>query len=299
MTAQGKEFKKFEFKGRMVLLINIKKIRLKVIHILICGLLVLSILQSTTILSTTSFSLQNDQIEFSQASTQIIEYDPIKNINYGTDLSIVLVLNDYGTISDSLLMDLSNFVIEISTEIFNDCWSLLGFNSAGNLCIVIIATISLDKQRYQDGTKKDLPQNRVLIQEIIGRNPGISLRELQRKSGLGMGGIQYHIYQLESKIVESFKLGKCKHFFIASAKLSSQEKIWYSLNRNDNIRIILESLRETQNGCSQKDLTQYTGNSKSLISYYVKILKYHEIIEDHERVLTLSDEFNSIKSFEH
>ena len=186
MTAQGKEFKKFEFKGRMVLLINIKKIRLKVIHILICGLLVLSILQSTTILSTTSSSLQNDQIEFSQASTQIIEYDPIKNINYGTDLSIVLVLNDYGTISDSLLMDLSNFVIEISTEIFNDCWSLLGFNSAGNLCIVIIATISLDKQRYQDGTKKDLPQNRVLIQEIIGRNPGISLRELQRKSGLGM-----------------------------------------------------------------------------------------------------------------
>lgn len=296
MTAQGKEFKKFEFKGRMVLLIKIKKIRLKVIHIIICGLLTLSLLQSIDILSATSSSLQNDQIDFNQASTQGIEYEAIGNINFGTELSFVLLINDYNTLRNNLLMDLSNFVVEISTEIFNDCWSLLGFNSAGNLCIVLISTISSDKQRYQEGPKKDLPQNLVLIQDMIGKNPGISLRELQRKTGLGMGGIQYHIYKLESNIVEPFKLGKCKHFFIASARLTSQEKIWYSLNRNDNIRNILESLRETQNGCSQKDLTQYTGNSKSLISYYVKILKNHEIIEDHERVLKLSDEFNTIKN---
>ncbi len=278
----------------MVLLINIKKIRLKVIHIIICGLLTLSLLQSIDILSATSSSLQNDQIDFNQASTQGIEYEASGNINFGTELSFVLLINDYNTLRNNLLMDLSNFVVEISTEIFNDCWSLLGFNSAGNLCILIIATIGLDKQRYQEETKKDLPQNRVLIQEIIGRNPGISLRELQRKSGLGMGGIQYHIYQLESKIVESFKLGKCKHFFITSASLTSQEKIWYSLNRNDNIRNILKSLREAQNGCSQKDLTQYTGNSKSLISYYVKILKNYEIIEDTDRVLKLSDNYHQI-----
>ena len=296
MTAQGKEFKKFEFKGRMVLLIKIKKIRLKVIHIIICGLLTLSLLQSIDILSATSSSLQNDQIDFNQASTQGIEYETIGNINFGTELSFVLLINDYNTLRNNLLMELSNFVVEISTEIFNDCWSLLGFNSAGNLCIVLISTISSDKQRYQEGPKKDLPQNLVLIQDMIRKNPGISLRELQRKTGLGMGGIQYHIYKLESNIVESFKLGKCKHFFIASARLTSQEKIWYSLNRNDNIRNILESLRETQNGCSQKDLTQYTGNSKSLISYYVKILKNHEIIEEHERVLKLSDEFNTIKN---
>jgi len=99
---------------------------------------------------------------------------------------------------------------------------------------------------------------------------------------------------LESNNVESFKLGKCKHFFIASASLTSQEKIWYSLNRNDNIRNILKSLREAQNGCSQKDLTQYTGNSKSLISYYVKILKNYEIIEDTDRVLKLSDNYHQI-----
>lgn len=298
MTAQGKEFKKFEFKDRMVLMIKIKKIRLKVIHIIICGLLILSLLQSTDILASTSSSSQNDQIDFNQASTQIIEYNNIKNINFGSDLLIVLVLDDFGTISDTLLKVISNFIIEFSTEIFNDCWSLLEFNSAGNLCLVIITTLSLDKQRHQEGTKKGLPQNRVLIQEMIAGNPGISLRELQRKTGLGMGGIQYHIYKLESEIVESFKLGKCKHFFISSARLTQQEKIWYSLNRNDNIRNILESLRETQNGCSQKDLTQYTGNSKSLISYYVKILKNHEIIEDHERILKLSDEFIRIGKLE-
>lgn len=248
LTAQGKEFKKFEFKGRMVLLSKIKKIRLKVIHIIICVLLILSLLQSIDILSATSSSLQNDQIDFNQASTQEIEYETIGNINFGTELSYVLLINDYSTYRNTSLLDLSNFIIEISTVILDDCWSLLGFNSTGNLCIVIIATISLDKQRYREGTKKELPQNRVLIQETIGKFPGISLRELQRKTSLGMGGIQYHIYKLESNKVESIKLGKCKHFFIASASLTSKEKIWYSLNRNDNIKNILESLRETQKG---------------------------------------------------
>ncbi len=199
-------------------------------------------------------------------------------------------------VAQSAIFDeLTSLVIRYSTEIWFEWLNLLGDILSGQLCIILIGTNTLDRERFIGDTKKQIPQNRIIIQEMISKNPGISLRELQRMTGLGMGGIQYHIYQLESEIIESLKLGRCKHFFISSARFTDQERIFYSLNRNQNIRIILESLRLKQDGCTQKDLVLSTGNSKSLISYYVKILKNHKIIEDHKRTLKISDCFNLLK----
>ncbi len=283
----------------MVLLITKREIRIKAIHLLICGLLILSLVQSINISFYSIPSVENEQ-EINIASfLDINKWNMESSFNFGTDFSVTLIVNYLDTTEINLFNDLSTNIIEFSTEIFSDCLNLLGINPAGNFCLIMIGTISLDRERYHEELKKEIALNRLIIQDIISKNPGISLREIQRMSNFGMGGIQYHIYQLELNIIESFKFGRCKHFFISSASFSAQEKILYSLKRNSNINYILETIYLAQDGCSQKDLTQYTGNSKSLISYYVKILKNHGIIEETNRMLKLSDLYNQIMNFDH
>jgi hypothetical protein len=298
LTAQGKEFKKLEFRSRMVLLIRMRKIRIKTIYLLMCGLLILSLVQSVDISFNGNSPFENKQEIYLETSLCLNKWEIESDINFGTDISVSIIICDFDTIERNFFYDLLSVTIEFSTEVLSDCWSLLGINPAGNLCIIMIGTISLDKERYFRDMKKEIPLNRIIIQEIISQNPGISLRKLQRMTGFGMGGIQYHIYQLESGMIESFKFGRCKHFFISSACFTMQEKILYSLNRNHNIKDILESIQSAQNGCSQKDLSQHTGNSKSLISYYVKILKNHGIIEDTNRNLRMSDTYKQIMHFD-
>lgn len=265
---------------------------------MLCGFLILSVLQSVEISSNTSSSLKKVEIEIFQKSTQEIDYNSEYTLNFGTKISIIFVISDKDVTQHDIFDVLSSLIIQYSTEIWFEWLNLLGDKSAGQLCIMLIGTIKLDRERFYRDSKKEIPQNRIIIQKMIVNNPGISLRELQRMTGLGMGGIQYHIYYLESEIVESFNLGRCKHFFISFAEFSQQEKIWYSLKRNKNIRSIIESLQLAKDGCSQKELTQFTGNSKSLISYYVKNLKNLGIIEDHERVLKISDSFILEKQYE-
>ncbi|MFX0085596.1 MAG: winged helix-turn-helix transcriptional regulator [Candidatus Hodarchaeota archaeon] len=259
----------------------------------------MSLIQSIDISSNSISSVENEKEIYISTFLDINKWNMKSSINLGTDFLVSLIVSNLDTTESNLFNDLSTIISEFSTEIFSDCLNLLGINPAGNFCLIMIGTISLDRERYHEELKKEIPLNRLIIQDIISKNPGISLREIQRMTNFGMGGIQYHIYQLELNIIESFKFGRCKHFFISSASFSAQEKILYSLKRNSNINDILEAIYLAQNGCSQKDLTNYTGNSKSLISYYVKILRNHGIIEETNRILKLSDLYSQILNFYH
>ncbi|MFX0050695.1 MAG: winged helix-turn-helix transcriptional regulator [Candidatus Hermodarchaeota archaeon] len=159
--------------------------------------------------------------------------------------------------------------------------------------ILIIGKIVLNHQKW-DENKRQIPKNRILVKETIGNEPGISLREIQRKTGLAMGVIQYHLNQLESKEnqISSVKFGRCKHFFDNSSRYSSEEKLWLLLIRNEKIQSILTFMTENNDRCFQKDLVYNMGYSRALVSYYVKILKENGIIEiSNNRQLLISDVF--------
>jgi predicted transcriptional regulator len=78
---------------------------------------------------------------------------------------------------------------------------------------------------------------------------------------------------------------------LSSTRFTIQQKLWFSLNRNPNIKSILDLLVFSDGHYSQKDLSLFTGRSKSLISYYIKVLRHNGVIEVENHQLRISEEF--------
>ncbi|MFX0181543.1 MAG: hypothetical protein ACFE95_00575 [Candidatus Hodarchaeota archaeon] len=181
------------------------------------------------------------------------------------------------------------------TEILTEMSYKINLDTHFGIPILIIGNIVLNLHKW-DEEKRHIPKNRTFVKETIGNEPGISLREIQRKTGLAMGVIQYHLNHLESKEnqISSVKFGRCKHFFDNQSRYSNEEKLWLLLVRNEKIHSILDYLgknNDKSDRCYQKDLVYNMGYSRSLVSYYVKILKENGIVEVINNQLYISEEF--------
>ncbi len=229
--------------------------------------------------------------------------DLIHKMNHGTSTSTVISLEivfNHISITDYCSLTLltwqslaKNHITHVTTSFLVN-GEIFGLGGTTYSLILLIGTIDYQKLKYLE-TKRQLSRNknRVLIKATITENPGINLREIQRSTNLAMGVIQYHIRSLESEEceIESLRFGRGKHFFLTSAGFSIEQKLWFSLSRNQNIKSILELLAVSGCHYSQKDLSHFTGNSKSLISYYIKILRVSGVIEVEDRQLRISDDF--------
>ncbi|MFX0014039.1 MAG: winged helix-turn-helix transcriptional regulator [Promethearchaeota archaeon] len=185
------------------------------------------------------------------------------------------------------------------TSSFLENSGLFGLWGTASGVLLFICTISIDSQKYQE-TKRKLSENknRVIIKETISNNPGITFREIQRTTNLAMGVLQYHIHNLETEEtceIESFKFGKSKHFFVSGLCFSDTEKVWFSIIRNQTIKNLLNYIKIFPNQFSQKDLIHLTGSSKSLMSYYVRVLRQNGIVEVSNHYLQISEDFSQIK----
>ena len=159
-----------------------------------------------------------------------------------------------------------------------------------NLSLLISGKVILDREKSLF-LKANVPINRQILKMTVVHNPGISLREIQRATGLAMGVVQYHLQYLETEEIVSFRHGRCKHFFDSHSSFSYNEKLWLSILRNPNIKSILTFLASYKNECFQKDLIDSTGNSRALISYYIKNLKQNGIIKVNCNQLLITEEF--------
>ena len=146
----------------------------------------------------------------------------------------------------------------------------------------------------QSKEQKEWAKNRVLVRMEISLNPGITLRGLSRTTGLAIGSTQYWVRILEqNNEIDILALGRSKHYFLHEQQLFSEEKLLYALTQNKRIREILQSLNENPEIQTQKDLCVKLGLNKSLLSYYVKILKNHHVIESEIRNLSITEDFQS------
>ncbi len=86
------------------------------------------------------------------------------------------------------------------------------------------------------------PTTRDSIFSLIEENPGIHFREIQRRSGLAVGQVEYHLYQLEkSDKIVSREDGKVKRYFCISTDSFSERQLIFYL-RSNNSREILQKL---------------------------------------------------------
>ncbi|MHA2244851.1 MAG: winged helix-turn-helix transcriptional regulator [Candidatus Hodarchaeales archaeon] len=223
--------------------------------------------------------------------SQINSYKLVIKV-FGLILVIILFVGSFQGILNQNYLD-NNVISEASHTGF----SLVGIippnsdtESTLNLSLLIIGKVILDREKSLN-LKADVPINRQIIKMTVVHNPGISLREIQRTTGLAMGVVQYHLRYLETEEIESFRHGRCKHFFDSDSSFSYKEKLWLSILRNPNIKSILTFLASNKNECFQKDLIDSTGNSRALISYYIKNLKQNGIIKGNCNQLLVTEEF--------
>ncbi len=137
----------------------------------------------------------------------------------------------------------------------------------------------------------EAPTNRSIILQTIEQSPGITLREIQRVTGLAIGVIQYHLNHLEAAGIETLRLGRCKHFFLGQGHFSLKEKKWFAVTQNKNVRTILLFLRSNGNKGFQKDIVNFAGISKVMVSYYIKQLEQLGIINRNHHRLQITEDY--------
>ena len=162
-----------------------------------------------------------------------------------------------------------------------------------NLSPFIVGKNILERIKYNE-QDEDIPENRFIIRDIITKDPGITLREIQRTAVLAMGVVQYHLNYLEKNGIITLKLGRCKHFY--PREFSSEEKIWLAIIRNENIKKILDYMKCNGNLCRQKDIVVSTGISKVMVSYYIRQLEKLNVVERNIRALQITEDFSKINN---
>jgi predicted transcriptional regulator len=213
-------------------------------------------------------------------------------------LGLNVPFNDSSTISSSeSLSELptpleqtrnSHLIENIKTE------KLFSIENFSSMQIILLARISQDKLSFQNIFSENTSKKNV-IHEVIVQTPGITLRQIQRKTGFALGVIQYHINRFDSTDIESLYLGRCKHFFSYQAQFSATEKIGLAVIRNQNIKIILQCVNTKNQAYSQKNIAEETGLSKFLVSYYIKQLKQLGIVNHNGHSIKIENDYQFLE----
>lgn len=173
---------------------------------------------------------------------------------------------------------------------------LFSLRKISNLQLLLLGKLSFEKH----STSSILDENstkKMVIHEVIQHHPGITLREIQRKTGFALGVIQYHVNRFESSDIESLKLGRCKHFFSSRAHFSDQEKKGFAVLRNQNVKSILQCLNSKHTAYRQKNIAEVTGLSKFMVSYYIKQLRQLGIVNHDAHCIRIVQDYQFLASF--
>ena len=105
---------------------------------------------------------------------------------------------------------------------------------------------------------------------IIQDNPGLHFRELQRRSGLANGQLEYHLYQLEKELkVSKRRDGKLLRYFSNMSGNPKERIIVYFLRNRVSREIIIECLSHEGKASQRaferwKKRTEYEGIINSM-----------------------------------
>ena len=123
------------------------------------------------------------------------------------------------------------------------------------------------------------PLIRRRIYELIHKSPGIHFRELQRKLGIAVGNLQYHLDRLEElRLVKGVKEEGYKRYYVTSLRFSDEEKKIMSALRIRTEKLILIYLLTNQ-FAKERDLSKALNLSPSTISWHVSKLVKLGIID--------------------
>ncbi len=121
------------------------------------------------------------------------------------------------------------------------------------------------------------------IMKEIAKSPGIHFRELQRRTKLAVGSLQYHLDVLQKvHLIKTVKKGKFVRFFPVIGEQTEEEKETLSFLRDDSVRkIVLLLLSKEQ--VNNKQISDFLALSPSTVSFHLQKLEEGGLIVKHRQ----------------
>jgi len=120
------------------------------------------------------------------------------------------------------------------------------------------------------------------IYKTIEASPGLHFREIQRRTDMAIGSLQYHLEQLEKKkLIRAQKETKFIRYYAVRQNLIADKKL-ISLLRQDSVRKIVIFLLENKAVNNQK-LSKAINLSPSTTSWHMDKLLSEGLVEKRKR----------------
>jgi len=114
------------------------------------------------------------------------------------------------------------------------------------------------------------------IYSTISKNPGLHFREIQRRTDIATGALQYHIDYLQKKhLVRSEKDGKFSRFYAVRGEEVDTELM--SLMRQDSVRGIVMFLMKRRRA-TLPQISKEVGLSVSTTSFHLQKLLHSDLV---------------------
>ena len=126
-------------------------------------------------------------------------------------------------------------------------------------------------------------ETRKNIYDTICKYPGIHMRELQRKTGLATGSLDYHLHFLHKNgLIRLEKSARFTRYYNSLQAFSDQEKRIISVLRQDTLRHIILFLLE-KNKASATDISVACSLQPSNLSGHLKTLEENDVISHRKK----------------
>ncbi|MCX6803434.1 MAG: winged helix-turn-helix transcriptional regulator [Candidatus Diapherotrites archaeon] len=114
------------------------------------------------------------------------------------------------------------------------------------------------------------------IYSTIAQNPGLHFREVQRRTGIATGAMQYHVDYLKKKnLVREEKEGKFSRFYALQADIADTKLM--NLLRQDSVRKIIVFLMDRRRA-TLPTISKSVGLGLSTTSFHMQKLLLAQIV---------------------
>ncbi len=126
-------------------------------------------------------------------------------------------------------------------------------------------------------------ETRKTLYELIRKNPGLHYRELERRSGLVSGTLEYHLQYLEERqlIAADARKGFTR-YFVKKAQLTSHDKQIIGYLRQELPRGIILFLIQHRDS-NQRTIAEHFDVSRPTISYHIRSMENAGVVESERR----------------
>jgi predicted transcriptional regulator len=118
------------------------------------------------------------------------------------------------------------------------------------------------------------------IYKLVEKNPGLHFREIQRRLGVAVGSLQYHLGYLEKEhLIKASKHGKFRRYFTTKQRGLGESQQEMNVLRKESTRKIILFLQQRKRAATNRQIAKAIGLTPSTTSFHLNSLIAAEVIE--------------------